>query len=86
MTRRKISDRERITDAVAAAYEVARAGLCIQAINSTYRTPKAVASQLREAIVAMNRDHSMRIDRIAYVLNRDRKTIRYHLEAADGGA
>jgi hypothetical protein len=80
MTRRAITPRERLADTIAAAYEVSRAGLCLETVRETYRTPKAVAGQLQAAIVSMHRDHLMHIDRIAYALNRDRGTVRYHLK------
>lgn len=83
MTRRKVSDRERICDAVSAAYEVARAGLCLDTVREMPRLTKQHVPALQSAITAMRRDHSMPIDRIAHALNRDRKTVRYHLEAVD---
>ena len=81
MTYRKVSDRERISDAVAAAYEVARAGLCIETVREMPRLHKRHVPAFQAAIKAMRHDHSMRIDRIAHVLNRDRKTVRYHLHS-----
>lgn len=80
MTRRAITQRERLADTIAAAYEVARAGLCLETVRETYRTPKAVAGQLQAAIVSMHRDHLMHVERIAHALNRDRGTVRYHLK------
>ncbi len=75
-----MTPRERIRDNIAAAYEVARVGLCINSVRDRYRTPKDSAHKLREAIVGMHRDHLMSINRIARVLNRDRATVRYHLK------
>lgn len=82
MTRRKVSERERICDAISAAYEVARAGLCLDTVRETPRLSKAHVPAFQSAIISMRRDHFMCIGRIAHTLNRDRKTIRYHLEAA----
>lgn len=80
MTYRRVSDRERIRDALTAAYEVARAGLCIATVREMPRVTKAHVPAFRSAIAAMHREHSMPIDRIAHTTNRDRATIRYHLE------
>ncbi len=80
MTRRAITKRERLADTIAASYEIARVGLCLETIRETYRTPKAFAGHLQAAIVSMHRDHLMHIDRIAYTLNRNRGTVRYHLK------
>lgn len=83
MTYRKVSDHERIRDAVAAAYEVARAGLCLETVREMPRLTKRHVPAFQAAVKAMHSDHSMKIDRIALALNRDRATVRYHLGAGE---
>lgn len=83
MARPRVSDHERIRDAVAAAYEVARAGLCLETVREMPRLTKRHVPAFQAAVKAMHRDHMMKIERIALALNRDRATVRYHLEAVD---
>ena len=80
MARPRVSDHERIRDAVAAAYEVARAGLCLETVREMPRLTKRHVPAFRAAVKAMHSDHSMKIERIALALNRDRATVRYHLK------
>lgn len=79
MTRRKISDSERINDAFIAAEVCESVGLDFDSVVHVRRLPGQAAKKFRAAITTMNRQHGMIPARIAKAVNRDRTTINYYL-------